>query len=178
VKVVAVSRALGHRFFKTNEMWINLIAGFGVEGDAHAGKTAKRRMRFARTSEKPNLRQVHLLPNELLAELRGKGFDIRAGQIGENVLTDGIDLISLAAGTRVHLGSEAVVELTGLRTPCYQMERFSKGLMAAVIDRDANGARVLRAGVMSTVLAGGEVHPGDPIWLEAPDGPRRPLRPL
>jgi MOSC domain-containing protein YiiM len=178
VKVVAVSRCAGHRFSKPNEMWITLLAGLGVEGDAHAGRTIKHRWRVARGSNQPNLRQVHLLHAELLNELRSKGFNVGAGQIGENVLTEGIDLLALGTGTRIHLGAEAMVEITGLRNPCKQLDRFQKGLMAATLDRDANGGLVRKAGVMGIVIAGGEVRPGDPIRIEAPDGPRRPLMPV
>jgi MOSC domain-containing protein YiiM len=159
-------------------MWIRLIAGFGIEGDANAGETVKHQSRVARDKARPNLRQVHLLQTELLDELRGKGFDLGPGEIGENVLTEGVDLLGLSAGTRVRLGESAIVEVTGLRDPCIQMERHRKGLMAATLDRDANGALVRKAGVMGIVVAGGEVRPGDPIQVAAPDGPHRPLVPV
>lgn len=178
MKVGAVSRSAGHRFSKTNEMWIRLLAGLGVAGDAHSGRTVKHRSRVARDPTQPNLRQVHLLHTELLNELRGKGFDVGAGEIGENVLTEGIDLLALSIGTRLHLGAGAVVEITGLRNPCIQLDRFQQGLMAATLDRDANGGLVRKAGVMGIVLAGGEVRPGDPIRLTPPDGPHRPLSPV
>jgi MOSC domain-containing protein YiiM len=178
MKVVAVSRCASHRFSKPNEMWIKLIAGLGVEGDAHLGRTVQHRSRVARDPTQANLRQVHLLHAELLAELRDKGFDVGPGDIGENVLTEGVDLLALATGTRVHLGDQAIVEITGLRNPCAQLDRFQKGLMAATLDRDANGGLVRKAGVMAIVLEGGDVRLGDPIRLEPPDGPHRPLMPV
>jgi len=178
MRVVAVSRDARHHFSKSNELWITLIAGLGVEGDAHAGPTVKHRSRVARDPSQPNLRQVHLLHGELLSELQAKGFAIGAGQIGENVLTEGVDLLGLSTGTRLHLGSEAVVEVTGLRNPCVQLDRFSKGLMAAVLDRDADGGLVRKAGVMGIVLQTGEVRPGDSIRVEAPDGAYQPLIPV
>jgi MOSC domain-containing protein YiiM len=178
MKVVAVSCCASHRFSKPNELWIRLIAGLGVQGDAHSGTTVKHRSRVARDPRKPNLRQVHLLHEELLQELLDKGFAIGAGQIGENVLTQGIDLLGLSTGTRVHLGADAVVEITGLRNPCVQLDRFSKGLMSAVLDRDADGGLVRKAGVMAVVLNSGDVRPGDPIHVEPPEGPFRPLIPV
>ena len=178
MKVVAVGRSAGHRFSKPNEMWIRLVAGWGVEGDAHAGKTVKHRSRVARDPTQPNLRQVHLLHTELLHELRDKGFDIGPGDIGENILTEGVDLLSLGTGTRMRLGTDAVVEVTGLRNPCIQLDRFRKGLMEATLGRDANGALIRKAGVMAIVLAGGEIRPGDPIRLSPPEGPHRPLTPV
>ena len=178
MKVVAVSRAAGHRFSKPNEMWIRLVVGLGVEGDAHAGKTVKHRSRVARDPTQPNLRQVHLLHAELLDELRGKGFDLAAGQIGENVLTEGVDLLGVGTGTRLHLGADAIVEITGLRNPCIQLDRFRPGLIAATLDRDAAGGLVRKAGVMAIVLADGDVRPGDPIRLIPPEGPHRPLMPV
>ncbi len=178
MRVVAVSRNARHRFSKTNELWIELVAGLGVEGDAHAGRTVKHRYRVRRDPSQLNLCQVHLLHAELLSELRGKGFDIAPGQIGENVLTENLDLLALSARTRLLLGETAIVEVTGLRDPCVQLDRFRKGLMAAVLDRDANGALVRKAGIMSIVLAGGKVRPGDRIRIEAPAGPHRPLVPV
>ena len=178
MRVVAVSRCASHKFSKPNEMWIRLIAGFGVEGDAHAGATVKHQWLAARDLAQPNLRQVHLLPKESLDELHGKGFDIGPGAIGENVLTEGVDLLGLFTGTRVRLGEDAIVVVTGLRDPCVQLDRYRKGLMAATLDRDAGGALVRKAGIMAIVLAGGEVRPGDPIQLATPDGPHRPLMPV
>jgi MOSC domain-containing protein YiiM len=178
MRVVAVSRDARHHFSKSNELWIKLIAGLGVEGDAHSGPTVKHRSRVARDPSQPNLRQVHLLHSELLSELQAKGLAIGAGQIGENVLTEGVDLLGLSTGTRLHLGGEAVVEVTGLRNPCVQLDRFRKGLMAAVFDRDADGGLVRKAGVMGIVLQGGEVRPGDPIRMEPPEGAYRPLIPV
>lgn len=178
MKVVAVSRDTRHHFSKSNELWIRLLAGLGVEGDAHAGRTVKHRSRVARDPGQPNLRQVHLLHSELLSELQDKGFTIRAGQIGENVLTEGVDLLGLTTGTRLHLGREAVVQITGLRNPCAQLDRFRAGLMAATLDRDAAGGLVRKAGVMGIVLQSGEVRPGDPIRVEPPQAPFRPLQPV
>jgi MOSC domain-containing protein YiiM len=178
MRVVAVSRSASHRFSKSNDLWIKLLAGLGVEGDAHSGRTVKHRSRVARDPDQPNLRQVHLLHTELLTELQAKGFSIGAGQIGENVLTEAVDLLRLSTGTRLHLGEEAVVQITGLRNPCVQLDRFRKGLMAAVLDRAADGGLVRKAGVMGIVLQSGEVRPGDPIRVEPPEGPFRPLMPV
>jgi len=157
---------------------IRLLEGLGVEGDAHCGATVKHRSRVARDPNEPNLRQVHLIHGELHDELRTKGFDVSAGEMGENVTTRGVDLLGLPAGTTLHLGAEAVVELTGLRNPCNQLDGVRPGLMAAVLDRDAEGRLVRKAGVMAVVLAGGEVRPNDPIRVVLPLEPRRPLEPV
>ena len=176
--VTAVSRSAGHTFGKPNEEGIRLLAGLGVQGDAHLGETVKHRSRVARDPTEPNLRQVHLIHGGLHDELRASGFDVSPGQMGENVTTRGVDLLGLPTGTRLHLGDEAVVEVTGLRNPCKQLDNFQPGLMAAVLDRDERGHLVRKAGIMGVVLAGGEVRPGDPIRVELPTGPHQPLEPV
>jgi MOSC domain-containing protein YiiM len=176
--VTAVSFAAGHTFSKPNVLSIRLVAGLGIEGDAHMGATVKHRSRVRRDPTQPNLRQVHLVHAELFEELHGKGFRLTAGDIGENVTTRGIDLLALPAGTRLHLGDTAVVELTGLRDPCRQLDRIQKGLMAATLEHDGGGQVVRKAGVMAVVLAGGEVRPGDAVRVELPPEPHRPLGPV
>ena len=174
--VVAVSRSGRHSFSKPNAASIRMIAGVGVEGDAHAGATVKHRSRVRADPSQPNLRQVHLIAAELLDELRADGFGVAPGAIGENITTRGIDLLALPAGARLTLGAEAVVEITGLRNPCTQLDSFQSGLMQAVLGRDEAGAVTLRAGIMGVVLASGEVKPGDRITVELPAGEHRPLR--
>jgi MOSC domain-containing protein YiiM len=174
-KVTAVCRSEGHALSKPSRDSIRLLAGLGVEGDAHAGETVKHRSRVARDSSKPNLRQVHLINAELHDELRDAGYAVSAGQMGENVTTRGIDLLGLPTGTRLRLGEAATVEVTGLRNPCNQLDQIQEGLMAATLERDDRGNLVRKAGVMSVVLAGGEVRPGDPIRVELPPQPHRPL---
>lgn len=175
MKVVAVSRSPRHTFGKRVEDAIRLIAGHGVEGDAHAGATVKHRSRVRRDPTQPNLRQVHLLHAELHDELRAHGFDVGPGTMGENVTTRGLDLLALPAGARLTIGREAVVEITGLRNPCVQLDRHQPGLMSAVLDRDDAGGLIRRAGVMAVVVAGGEVRPGDRIRVELPAQPHAPL---
>jgi MOSC domain-containing protein YiiM len=173
--VSAVSRAPEHTFSKPAADRIRLVDGLGVEGDAHLGRTVQHRSRVARDPSQPNLRQVHLIHAELHDELRAGGFDVAPGVMGENVTTRGIDLLALPTGTRLRLGPDAVVELTGLRNPCVQLDRFQPGLMAAVLDRDDAGGLVRRAGVMAVVVTSGEVRPGDPIAVELPPPPHAPL---
>jgi MOSC domain-containing protein YiiM len=173
--VTAVSRSAAHTFGKPNQPCIRLVAGVGVEGDAHAGETVKHRSRVAQDPAQPNLRQVHLIHAELHDELRAAGFDVSTGEMGENVTTRGIALLGLPTGARLHLGASAVVEVTGLRNPCAQLDRFRPGLLAAVLGRDAHGNLVRKAGIMGVVLAGGAVRPGDPIRVELPPPPHRPL---
>jgi MOSC domain-containing protein YiiM len=176
VIVTAVSRAAEHRFSKRGEERIRLLTGLGVEGDAHLGRTVKHRSRVARDPSQPNLRQVHLIHEELHVELRSRGFDVRPGDMGENVTTRGIDLLGLPTGARLLLGDDAVVEITGLRNPCAQLDRFQQGLMAAVLDRDEDGGLVRKPGVMGVVLAGGDVRPGDAIAVELPPPPHARLQ--
>ena len=176
--VIAVSSRAGHHFSKTPNLSIRLLKGLGVAGDAHMGETVKHRSRVRKDPTQPNLRQVHLMHAELFDELRAKGFVVRSGELGENVTTSGIDLLALPAGTRLHLGASAVVELTGLRDPCIQIDNFQQGLMAATLDKDANGNLVRKAGIMSIVIAEGDVRPGDAIRVEMPAEPYRPLQPV
>jgi MOSC domain-containing protein YiiM len=176
--ITAVSRSAAHTFSKSTQDSIRLLTGLGVEGDAHMGETVKHRSRVARNPNQPNLRQVHLVHAELLDELRNAGFTVSAGEIGENVATRGIDLLGLPTGTRLHLGATAVVEVTGLRNPCAQLDRFQPGLMAAVLDRDAQGRLIRKAGIMGIVLTGGDVRPDDPIRVELPPEPHRSLVPV
>ena len=176
--VLAVSAGPRHAFSKPNQLSIRLVEGIGVEGDAHSGATVKHRSRVARDASKPNLRQVHLMHAELFDELLAAGFRVGAGELGENVTTRGLDLLALPEGARLHLGTGAVVELTGLRNPCYQLDDFQKGLMAATLDRDADGRLVRKAGVMSIVIAGGEVLRGDAIRVVLPAGPHKAMVPV
>ncbi|RYF71792.1 MAG: MOSC domain-containing protein [Comamonadaceae bacterium] len=177
-RVLAVHRSGSHSFSKFAEESITLLQGLGVEGDAHAGTTVKHRSRVARDAAAPNLRQVHLLQAELFDELVERDFAVFPGDMGENVTTRGLDLLALPAGTRLQLGAQAVVELTGLRNPCVQIDRFQPGLTAAVLDRAADGALVRKAGVMAVVVAGGDVRADDAIAVLLPEQPHQPLQPV
>jgi MOSC domain-containing protein YiiM len=176
--VVAVSLRAGHHFSKTPNLGIRLLKGLGVSGDAHMGETVKHRSRVRKDPTQPNLRQVHLIHAELFCELRAKGFVVHPGELGENITTSGIDLLALPTGARLHLGARAVVEITGLRNPCIQIDNFQQGLMAATLDRDADGNLIRKAGIMSIVIEDGEVRPGDAIRVEMPAMPYRPLQPV
>jgi MOSC domain-containing protein YiiM len=176
--VEAVSQAGTHRFSKQPRMWICLLAGLGVEGDAHLGTTVKHRSRVARDPTQPNLRQVHLLHRELLEALEPQGFAIGPGDIGENILTRGLDLLGLPTDTVLRIGVTAEIRVTGLRNPCIQLNRFRSGLMAATLDRDQAGNLIRKAGIMAVVLTSGEVRPGDPIEVILPRQPHRGLLPV
>ncbi|MEU5216771.1 MOSC domain-containing protein [Streptomyces sp. NPDC020807] len=173
--VQTVSSNGTYSFTKPNRETITLLAGLGVEGDVHAGVTVRHRSRVAADPTQPNLRQVHLIHAELFDEVAEAGFDVRPGDLGENVTTRGIDLLGLPTGTLLHLGAEAVVEVTGLRNPCAQIDGFRHGLLKQVVGRDEQGGIVRKAGIMGIVLTGGEVRPGDTIRAELPEGPHRPL---
>src|SRR4051794_36483731 len=161
--VSAVSRSKGHTFSKPNELTIRLVAGRGVEGDAHLGEKVQHLYHVRRNPDAPNLRQVHLMHEELFEELRVGGFNLNAGAIGENVTTRGVDLLALSTGTRLRLGPEAVVEVTGLRNPCRQIDAFAPGLTAALLGRDSDGHVIRKSGVMAIVIRGGDVKAGDAI---------------
>ena len=176
--VAAVSSSPAHTMTKPSREAIRLLARLGVEGDAHLGETVKHRSRVARDSTEPNLRQVHLIHAELHDELAAAGLAVGPGEMGENVTTRGVDLLGLPVGARLRLGEAAVVEVRGLRNPCTQLDGVRPGLMAATLDRDEDGGPVRKAGVMSVVLAGGEVRPGDPIRVELPPAPHRALEPV
>jgi MOSC domain-containing protein YiiM len=172
--VTAVSCSASHSFTKPNVDTIKLIEGLGVKGDAHLGETVQHIVRVKEDPTKPNMRQVHLIHAELHDELNARGFSVKAGDIGENVTTRGIELLKLPRGTRLHLGQDAVIEVTGLRTPCKQIERFQAGLLAAV-SQDENGNPYFRSGIMGIVLKGGVVKAGDAIRVELPPEPHQKL---
>jgi len=176
--VTAVSQSATHTLTKPTQERVRLLAGLGVEGDAHLGETVKHRSRVRRDPTQPNLRQAHLIHAELHDELRAAGFAVAPGEMGENITTRGVDLLGLPTGTRLHLGETAVVEMTGLRNPCAQLDTIQPGLMAATLDRDDEGRLIRKAGVMAIVLASGEVRPGDAIRVELPPEPHQPLEPV
>ncbi|MEU1083130.1 MOSC domain-containing protein [Streptomyces sp. NPDC005908] len=173
--VTAVSSNGEYSFSKPNRESVRLLAGLGVEGDVHAGVTVKHRSRVAQDPTQPNLRQVHLIHEELFDELAGEGFTVTSGRLGENITTRGIDLLGLPVGTLLRVGDEAVLEVTGLRNPCVQIDAFQDGLLKQVVGRDAEGNLVRKAGIMSVVKEGGVVRPGDPVEVTLPSGPHRPL---
>ncbi len=174
-RVLAVHLCPVHAFSKCNVASIQLLTGEGVVGDAHCGVTVKHRSRVAQDPTQPNLRQVHLIPFELLSELGGKGHDVRPGQLGENITTMGIDVLALPVGAQLRIGVSAVVTITGLRNPCSQIEAFQLGLLSKVLDRAPDGSLHRKAGVMGVVTMGGPVTVGDAIEVVLPPLPHRPL---
>ena len=175
-RIVAVHGSAGHGFSKLAQPVIELIAGHGIRGDAHCGTTVKHRSRVARDPSQPNLRQVHLLHEELLTELQHSGLPVQPGALGENVTTRGLALLQLATGTRLRLGDSAVVEITGLRNPCAQIEAFKPGLLAAVLDKSPGGVLVRKAGIMGIVLESGPVSTGDAIAVQSVPARHAPLQ--
>lgn len=174
-RVTSVSKSIAHTFSKTVVDSIRLIAGEGVEGDAHQGVTVKHRSRVKVDPTQLNLRQVHLIHDELIQELQEKGFDVHPATMGENITTAGVDLLALPTDTILAIGAGVQLKVTGLRNPCAQLDNYQKGLMAAVLDRDEQGNLIRKAGIMSVVLKGGVVHAGDPIDVMLPAQPHRPL---
>jgi MOSC domain-containing protein YiiM len=173
--VSAVHLDATHGFSKHTQPRIKLLEGLGVEGDAHLGLTVQHRSRVAADPTQPNLRQVHLMHAELFDELATRGLTVRAGDLGENITTRGIDLLALPVGSRLRLGAEAIVEITGLRNPCSQIDAFQQGLLREVAYHDEHGNLIRKAGIMGIVLESGEVMPGDAIALELPPEPHRKL---
>ncbi len=177
--IVSVSARRGHHFSKTPQLSIRLLAGLGVEGDGHMGETVKHRSRARFNPSLPNLRQVHLIDAGYVAQMAANGFALGSGDIGENILVDGLDLTSLPTDTLLHLGDAGtVVRITGLRNPCIQMDRFMPGLMAASLARDADGGLIRLSGVMSVVESGGEVLAGDAVRVVLPMEAFVPLKPV
>lgn len=174
-QVYSVSAHPNHQFSKTILEKIELVAGFGVKGDTHAGITVKHRSRVKKDPHQPNLRQVHFIHLELLEEVRQFGFNLQPADLGENITTWGLDLLSLPRCTHLHIGDQAVVEVTGLRNPCAQIDQFASGLLKHMIDINQNGQPVYKAGIMGVVLQGGQVAPQDSIRVELPSEPHQTL---
>ena len=176
--VASVNLQAEHVFSKSQAEQITLVPGHGVEGDAHAGTTVQHLSRIRKDPSQPNLRQVHLMHAELFDQLAEHGYQVEPGQLGENVTTRGLDLLSLPTGTILKLGQTAEIEVTGLRNPCVQIDRFQPGLLKEVRDKDAAGHLVRKAGIMAVVTRGGTVRPHDPIEVTLPAEPHRALEPV
>ena len=176
--IIALASDKAHRFSKQPQQSLTLLAGLGVAGDAHAGRTVQHLSRMAKDPTVPNLRQVHLIHAELFDELAAQGFAVSPAQMGENITTRGIDLLGLSAGTRLHLGDTALIEITGLRNPCHQLNGLAPGLMSATLGKDAQGELIRKAGVMAIVVTGGQIVVGDAIALESVSLVHEPLGPV
>ncbi|MBP2242184.1 MOSC domain-containing protein YiiM [Cytobacillus eiseniae] len=173
-KVIAVSVSATHTFSKENQKSIKLVEGLGVKGDAHCGATVKHRSRVAQNPNQPNLRQVHLIQKELFEDLKDR-FTVEPGQMGENITTVGINLLDLPTDTLLHIGTTAIVKITGLRNPCAQIDHFQTGLLKAVLDEDEQGNLIRKAGIMGVIVQSGEVKPGDSIHVRLPSEPFKKL---
>lgn len=174
-RVIAVARDTGHHFSKLIVPEIEIVAGLGVAGDAHSGVTVQHRSRVKADPSQPNLRQVHLIHSELFSEVGEQGFRLQPGDLGENITTSGIDLLGLPRGTILRIGETARLQVTGLRNPCAQIDSFQRGLLAAVLDKRADGTLIRKSGIMAIALHGGQVRPGDAIMVELPAPPFLPL---
>ena len=174
-RVLSVAKDDTHRFSKTPASQICIVAGLGVQGDAHSGVTVKHRSRVAVDPTQPNLRQVHLMHAELFEELQGKGFNVGPADLGENITTEGVDLLSLPRNALLRIGDNALLQVTGLRNPCSQIDRFQTGLLKAVLLRQPQGELIRKSGIMTIVIKGGMVRAGDPIRIQLPEPPYLPL---
>lgn len=175
MRVVAVHADSAHRFSKNPTDSIELVEGLGVKGDAHFGATVQHLSRIKADPTQPNLRQVHLIQRELFDWLETRGFSVAPGDLGENITTTGMDLLSLPRGTQLHIGAETVVELTGLRNPCVQINDFQPGLLKELVSKDDDGNLVRRGGVMSVVLTGGTIRAGEEIAVVLPPEPHEDM---
>ena len=174
-QVIAVAKDSSHRFSKLIVPEIRIVAGLGVEGDAHQGLTVKHRSRVKVDPTQPNLRQVHFIHSELFDEVATQGFRVGPADLGENITTKGLDLLGLPRGACLKVGEEVVLEVTGLRNPCAQIDNWQKGLLAVVLDQGPNGELIRKSGIMPVVLKGGRVRAGDCIAVELPEPPFLPL---
>lgn len=174
-EVAGLYRSSDHGFSKGAVPSVELVAGLGVTGDAHAGAQVRHRSRVKADPTQPNLRQVHLIHAELFDHVATKGFQVTGGDLGENVTTSGIDLLGLPVGATLRIGTDALLTLTGLRNPCKQINNFQDGLTQAVLERDADGELVRLAGVMAVVIRSGTVSIGDEIEIALPPEPHHRL---
>jgi MOSC domain-containing protein YiiM len=172
--VVAVHRKEEYGVFKEIQESVHLVKGFGVQGDAHMGTLVQHRYNKKQNPNQPNLRQVHLIQAELFDDLKELGLIVKPGEMGENITTRNIDIINLPLDTKLHLGDSAILQLTGLREPCGQLNTVQKGLKNAVLDESGKS----RVGVMSVVLRGGAVKADDLIRVELPSEPHQDLQPV
>ena len=175
--VIAVASDKKHNIVKPIRESITLIAEWGIEGDAHAGKTVQHRYDKRRNPDAPNLRQVHLMHAELLDRLAELGMTVQPGQMGENITTRGIDLLNLPRGTQLKIG-EALIEITGLRNPCKYLNQIAPGLMKACVAKHDDGALFPQSGVMGIIRSGGDIRAGDTIQIVTPPEPHDRLKPV
>jgi MOSC domain-containing protein YiiM len=149
---------------------IQLIEDFGVSGDYHAGKLIRHRYWAAKDPTHPNHRQVLLVDTSIYADLASQGIALKPGMLGENVVVDGIQVMTLAVGARLQLG-DALLELTEVRNPCYQLNEMHPDLLEAV-KPEVDGQPRRNAGMFARILTGGWVRPGNPVLVLSEQTPR------
>ncbi|MFI5491689.1 MOSC domain-containing protein [Actinoplanes sp. NPDC051859] len=149
-----------HSFSKPPRAAIELVVGWGVRGDAHAGVTVRHRSRVAVDPGQPNLRQVHLIQAELLEEVRELGHAVPQGGLGENVTTAGIDLLSLPCGTILRFGAQPAEPSLGAREP-REVHGLGTGAEGPGAGPDTSGTGVDRAvGGLDAGASGAADRPG------------------
>ena len=119
----------------------NLIAGHGIEGDRKGGNPK---------------RNLNIMSFETLEALREEGFSTQPGQMGEQIVIQGLDVATLAAGEQLQIGGHACVEVINHRTGCQRFEHIQ-----GKTPQQAAG----RMGVMAKVVAGGVIAVGDPVKM-------------
>jgi len=174
-KVHSLSSSAQHSFSKHTTHQVEVIKGIGIKGDAHAGVKVKHRSRVAKDPNQPNLRQIHLIHLELLKELVAKGYTVNPGDLGENITTEGISILNLPKDTILKIGENVAIQITGLRNPCHQIDKFQKGLLKEVVGKNDAGDIIRMAGIMAIVLEGGMIKVNDEILVELPALPHQKL---
>jgi len=140
---------------------IFLIADFGVKGDYHAGKFIRHRWLAKKDPTRLNNRQVLLIDDSILADIGKEGISPKPGELGENITLEGIKLMRQPIGTKFQIG-DAVVELTEIRRPCYQLNAIHPNLQNTVMP-DKEDESTWNAGMLATVIKGGTVQSGFPV---------------
>jgi MOSC domain-containing protein YiiM len=119
----------------------HLIAGYGIEGDRKGGHPK---------------RNLNVMSFETLEALREAGFSTQPGQMGEQLVIQGLDVGKLVAGDRFQIGDQACIEVVNPRTGCQRFEHVQ-----GKSPDEAAG----RMGVMAKVVADGTINVGDPVKL-------------
>ena len=138
-QIVAVSVSQRKGIKKSNLPECKLLEDKGLDGDAHAGDWH---------------RQVSLLAMESINKIRGKGLDVSPGDFAENITTSGLKIWELPLGTRLTVGSEALLEVTQIGKECHDR---------CAIYHQVGDCVMPKEGVFTRVLRGGTVRPGDEI---------------
>ncbi|MGD8253331.1 MAG: MOSC domain-containing protein [Syntrophobacterales bacterium] len=138
-RIVAVSVSNRKGIKKSNLPEGKLLEDEGLDGDAHAGDWH---------------RQVSLLAMESIDKIREKGLEVSPGDFAENITTSGLEIWELPMGTRLAVGSEALLEVTQIGKECHDR---------CAIFHQVGDCVMPREGVFTRVVRGGTIRPGDEV---------------